>query len=74
MEELLEILEEVKPGVDFENTTGLVTDGILDSFAIISLVTEIGDELDVEIPVEEIVTENFDSAEAILALINRLSE
>ena len=56
MEKLLEILEEVKPGVDFENETELVDSGILDSMTIIRLVTAISDEYDIEIPAEELET------------------
>ena len=49
MEELLEILEGIAPGEDFENCTTLIDDHILDSFAILSLVSEIEDTFDVEI-------------------------
>ena len=74
MEELLEILEEIKPGVDFESATGLVDKGILDSLAIIRLVNEIADEFDVEIAVTDLVPENFNSAEAIMNLIKKLED
>lgn len=71
--ELLEILEEIKSGFDFEGQTDLATSGVLDSFDIISLVSEIDDRFDVKIPVEEIEPENFDSVEAILKLIESVS-
>lgn len=74
MDELLEILNEIKPGVDFENETALVDDGILDSLAIIRLVSEIDDEFDVEIGVTDLVPENFNSAKAIMALIEKLED
>lgn len=74
MEELLEILSEIKPGVDFEKETKLVDDGILDSLDIISIISEVSDEYDVKIPPESIVPENFNSAKAMLALINKLEE
>lgn len=74
MEELLEILSEVKPGIDFESENTLVDDGILDSLDIISIISEISDEYDVKIPPEKILPENFNSAEAIMALINELLE
>lgn len=74
MDELLEILEDIKPGVDFESETALVDDGILDSLAIIRLVNEISDEFDVEIQVTDLVPENFNSAEAIMNLINKLED
>ncbi|MBQ4155350.1 MAG: acyl carrier protein [Clostridia bacterium] len=74
MNELLEILKEVKPGVDFETETCLVDDGILDSLDIISIISEVADEFDVKIPPEEITPENFNSAEAMMELINDLED
>lgn len=72
MNELLEILEEIVPGVDFENCTTLIDDHILDSFAILQLVSEMEDAFDVEIAPSELVAENFNSAEALWAMITRL--
>ena len=74
MEKLLKILSELHPDVDFATTTDLVDDGILDSLDIVTLVTEIHAEFDVAIPAEEIVPENFNSAEALMALIDQLDE
>ena len=74
MEKLLEILASLHPDVDFENTEDLIDDGILDSLDIVTLVTEINSEFDVTIPAEEIVPENFNSADAIMAMIERLDE
>ena len=74
MERLIEILEEIDDGVDYENCTTLIDDGILDSLAIISLVAEIEEEFDVQIPTVEIVPSNFNSAKAIWNLIVRLQE
>ena len=65
-EELLQILTEAVPGVDFEAETALVDDEILESLDIVS---EIKDVFDVEITVDDLVPENFNSVEAILALI-----
>ena len=74
MEDLLEILNSLHPEVDFRNTADLVDDGILDSLDIVTLVTEIHASFDVTIPAEEIIPENFNSAEAMMALIERLDE
>ena len=71
---LMEVLSEVKPGFEFEGKTGLVNNGDLDSFDIITLVSELNDTFDIDIPVEEIITENFDSVDTILALIQKLSD
>ena len=74
MEQLLAILSDLHPDVDFSVTEDLIDDGILDSLDIVTLVTEIHSEFDVTIPAEEIVPENFNSAGAIMALIERLDE
>lgn len=74
MEELLSILKELHEDVDFEIEEGLVDDGILDSLDIVTLITEINDAFDISIPAEEIVPENFNSASAIWALIEKLDE
>jgi acyl carrier protein len=74
MNELLEILNELHPDVDFETEKNLIEDRILDSLDIVSLISEIDDRFDVVIPPEEIVPENFNSAKALWALITRLDE
>ena len=74
MEELLEILTDLHPDVDYESCTALVDDKILDSFDIIAIVSEIDNVFDVAVPAEEIIPENFNSAEAIYSLIQRLLE
>lgn len=72
MEKLLNILNELHPEVDFENCTNLVDDQILDSFDIISIIAEVGEEFDVVISAEDIVPENFNSITAIYELLQRL--
>ena len=74
MTELLEILENLHPEVDFDTCTTLIDDKILDSFDIITIISEINEEFDVVIPAEEIIPENFNSAQALHALITRLEE
>lgn len=74
MEELMEILEELRPDVDFENETGLIDNGILDSFDIVSLVTALNDAYDIEIKPNNLVPENFNTREAILALVEQLQD
>lgn len=71
-EQLLKILKEVKPGVDFEKETKLIEDGILDSFDIISTVQEINDTFGVSIDVEDLEPANFNTADAMLELIVKL--
>lgn len=72
MEELLEILEEIAPGVDYESCTTLVDDHILDSFGILSLVSEMEDAFDIEVSPAELVPENFNSAASLWKMICRL--
>ena len=72
MDRLMEILSEARPDVDFGSETALIDDEILDSFDIISIVTEVNDAFDVEINVEDLVPENFNSAEAIWELMQSL--
>lgn len=74
MSELLTILRELHPDIDFETATGLVEDSVLTSLDIVTIVTEVADRLDVNIPAEEILPENFDSAAALWQLIQRLDE
>ena len=74
MEELIEILEDIDPSIDYNECTTLVTDNYLDSLAIISLVAEIEEKFDVQIPTVEIIPDNFNSAKALWDLIERLKE
>ncbi len=74
MEELIKILESIHPDVDFEKETGLIDGKILDSFDIITLISEINEEFDVAIPAEEIIPENFNSAAKLYELIQRLED
>lgn len=69
MDELLKILREACPGVDFERETALVDDGVLESLDIVTIVGELMDAFDVELNVDDLLPENFNSAEAIWALI-----
>ena len=74
MDELLEILNDIQPGVDFENETQLIDNHLLDSLSIISLVAELEDTFDLTIPAVEIIPDNFNSAEAMMEMIQRLQE
>ena len=74
MEKVIEILTDLHPEVDFNTAEDLIDDGVLDSLDIVSLVAAIDTEFGVVIPAEEIVPENFNSAEALMELITRLDE
>ena len=71
MEELMEVLSALKPEIDFTKETELI---LLESFDVITLIAELEDQFGVEIPAEEIVPENFNSAEGIWRLLERMKE
>ena len=74
MDELLEILKELHDDIDFETHKTLIDDKVIDSFDIITLIAEVDDRIGVSIPPEELIPENFNSYQAISALIKRLEE
>lgn len=74
MDELLMILQEIRPDLDFEKETSLIDGEVLDSFDIISIASEINDKFGLEISVEELLPENFNSAAAMYDLICKLQD
>ncbi len=72
MKEIVEVLKEVKDGVDYEKEEHLITDGILTSFDIIMLVSLLNNKFNVNISVMDLVPENFESVETINKLIEKL--
>lgn len=74
MEQLMEILKELRPDVDFENENALIDDAVLDSFDLVSLIGEINDAFEVEVSFDEMEPENFNSAKAMYAMIERLKQ
>lgn len=73
-EEIMEILTELRPDVEFENEKKLIDDGILDSFDIVSLVGELNDAFGVSINVQDLLPENFNCVDAMVELIENLQE
>ncbi|MBQ9043024.1 MAG: acyl carrier protein [Eggerthellaceae bacterium] len=74
LENVIEMLQDVNEDADYENCTTLVDDRVLTSFDILSIISEIDATFDVAVPAKDIVPANFNSAEAIRALIERLLE
>lgn len=72
MDELLNILSEAKPDVDFSAERALIDNGVLDSFDIVQLVMQLNEAFDIEIGAEDIVPENFNSAESMWNMIQKL--
>ena len=69
--QIIEILSEICPGIDFETETALIDDGLIDSLDIVAVVTELMEAFDVELGVDDLTPENFNSVEAIEELIER---
>lgn len=74
MNELMEILEDICPDVDFENETALVDDKVLSSFDILSIISEISETFDITLSPAEIIPENFNSAKSLWSMIERLRD
>ncbi|MBQ4568957.1 MAG: acyl carrier protein [Ruminococcus sp.] len=72
MDRILEILSSIRADIDFEKEEKLIDDGILDSFDIVSIVAELCAEYDVTITVDMLEPENFNSAAAMLALVESI--
>lgn len=72
MEEFINMLSAIRPGVDFAAEEALVDDGILKSLDIITIISEIADRYGVVIPSDEIIPDNFNSAQALFELVEDL--
>lgn len=72
MDRILQILAELRPDMDFTLAQNLIDDGVLDSFDVVSLVSELCDAFEVSISVDDLTPENFNTPEAMLALVERL--
>ena len=70
-EQIIEILTEICPGVDFEQETSLIDAGLIDSLDIVAVVTDLMDTFDVQLGVDDLTPENFNSVDAICQLIER---
>ena len=73
-DELLEILNDIDPDIDYENETQLIDGKVLDSFSIITLVSQICENFDIELGPELLVPENFNTVDAMLVMIEQVQE
>ena len=71
-EAILEVLQKIKPSVNFEQVQGILDNGYLDSLEFMNLIAELGQRFGVELDVDEITPENFDTVETIEKMINRV--
>ena len=74
MKKLLKVLKSIRPDVDFVNEKKLIDDGVLDSFDIIQVVMELNEAFDIDIHVEDLEPDNFNTVEAMMELIQRLQD
>lgn len=72
MKKLINILTEIDDSIEWEKENGLIDDGLLDSFGVISLISELEDEFAINIEAADMVPENFNSVEAMYKMILRL--
>ena len=71
---ILDLLGEIAEGIDFDTCTTLIDDSLLSSLDIIQLIGALNDEFDISIPATEIIPQNFNSVDAMAAMVARLSE
>ena len=74
MEKLINILKEIDDSIDYEKEQALIDDHILDSFGVITLVSDLEEAFDISIEAGEMIPENFNSAQAIWNMVRRLQE
>lgn len=72
-DKILEILNDINPDIDYETETTLVDDDLLDSFDLVSLVSDLNSAFDINITVVDFIPENFNSLSALTALVERLT-
>ena len=73
-QEILNLLQEILPHIDFTSSDALVDGGILDSVTVVTVISELSVEYDITIPYEEVIPENFNSLDAIVKLVERLKK
>lgn len=74
MEKIIKMLENIRSGVDYQNTTGLITNKIIDSIDVTTLISELEEEFDIEIDMEYMEDKNFDSVQAIWEMVQEIME
>ncbi|MBE5865964.1 MAG: acyl carrier protein [Lachnospiraceae bacterium] len=72
MEQLMEMLKSNYPGIDFENEKQLMTNGVLDSMAVVAIIADIESLFDVSVTMEYIQPMYFESVETMWEMIEEL--
>ncbi|MDE6735697.1 MAG: acyl carrier protein [Desulfovibrio sp.] len=70
-EKILQILKDIQPDFDFEDGVDFVAKGYLDSFDVVTLVSELEGAFGIAISALDIVPENFASLASIAALVEK---
>lgn len=73
-DEVLKVLQDEYPNIDFESSNELVDQGILDSLTITGIIAALSVEFGITIPYEEITEDNFNSVDAMAAMVERLQK
>lgn len=72
MDKILEILKEINSHIDYTKETNLIDGKVIDSLELMEIISELEAAYGIRIDMEDIIPENFNSAEAMLNLVNRL--
>ncbi len=71
MEKIYDILQQLRPEFDFHTSENFIADGLLDSFDTVSLISELEDAFGILVDALDIVPENFESVETIIAMVKK---
>lgn len=66
-----QVLADNYPEIDFESSTELVDDGILDSLTMVGIISALSMEFNIVLPYEDILPENFNSIDAMVELLEK---
>ncbi len=73
-EQVVAILKDVKPTKNLENVTDIIEGGYIDSFELMSIVMRMNETFGIEISINELIPENFNSADAMATMVDKLKE
>ncbi len=74
IDDIIDLLKDVEEDVDYENYTALVDDRLLDSYDILAIINAIDDEFDIAVPAKDVIPANFNSAQGIFEMVQRLAQ
>jgi len=69
--ELIELLSDIRPEIDFEGESGFVDNGLLDSLDIVTIMDAISEQFDVDLGPDEMIKENFNSIDGMISMIEK---